>query len=58
MIYEDLPSNACKVRSEPWLFNLTLNTYQYYLPPNISVKEAEELSEISFKPLKVAKMHF
>ena len=53
-MYEDLPANACKVRSEPWLFNLTLNTFHYYLPPNISVEEAEELTETSFKPLKVA----
>ena len=53
-VYSHLPENACLVRSEPWLFNLTLNTVHYYLQPNISADKAEQLTQTSFVPLKVS----
>ena len=53
-VYTNLPDNACQVRSEPWLFNLTLNTFHYYLEPNFSVDKAEQLTQTSFVPLKVS----
>ena len=45
-------SGACEVSSEPWLFNLTVQTNQYYLQPDVSVDLAESLTQTSFKPLK------
>ena len=53
-VYRHLPENACLVRNEPWLFNLTLHTVHYYLEPNISADKAEQLTQTSFVPLKVS----
>ena len=48
----NLPPGACEVSSEPWLFNLTVQTNQYYLPPNAPISMAEELTRTSFRALK------
>ena len=48
----NLPLGACEVTSEPWLFNLTVQTNQYYLQPNVPLDVAEALSRTASRPLK------
>ena len=52
--YTDLPfaEGACPVGPEPSTFHFTMKNYQFFLAPDVSIEQAEELGNVSpFKPL-------
>ena len=47
-----LPSGSCNVASETNLFKFVVKNHNFFLSPDVSISAAEDLAEVSFKPLR------